>query len=106
MIDWARFYANGGYSNENSDPESYDDGRDEDEEIDETEEPETVTYKIGDVFTLDNKTFKIVEGDTCEECYFHKDFYTCLLPTYCSSRLECSSAWRADKKDVIFKRIK
>ena len=29
-IDWNRFYANGGYSNENSDPASYDDGRYED----------------------------------------------------------------------------
>lgn len=30
-IDWNRFYANGGYSNENSDPASYsdDDGVDE-----------------------------------------------------------------------------
>ena len=26
-IDWNAFYANGGYSNENSDPASYDDGR-------------------------------------------------------------------------------
>ena len=25
-IDWKAFYANGGYSNENSDPQSYDDG--------------------------------------------------------------------------------
>ena len=24
-IDWRAFYANGGYSNENSDPQSYDD---------------------------------------------------------------------------------
>lgn len=24
-IDWKAFYANGGYSNENSDPQSYDD---------------------------------------------------------------------------------
>ena len=29
MIDWKAFYANGGYSNENSDPESYDDGDDD-----------------------------------------------------------------------------
>ena len=29
MIDWKAFYANGGYSNENSDPESYDDGEDD-----------------------------------------------------------------------------
>lgn len=31
MIDWKAFYANGGYSNENSDPLSYDDGVNEDE---------------------------------------------------------------------------
>ena len=31
-IDWKAFYANGGYSNENSDPQSYDDGLDYDEE--------------------------------------------------------------------------
>ena len=30
-IDWKAFYANGGYSNENSDPESYNDGCDEDD---------------------------------------------------------------------------
>ena len=29
MIEWKAFYANGGYSNENSDPESYDDGEDD-----------------------------------------------------------------------------
>lgn len=28
-IDWNRFYSRGGYSNENSDPASYDDGSDE-----------------------------------------------------------------------------
>lgn len=34
-IDWKAFYANGGYSNENSDPQSYDDGLDDsDEEYD------------------------------------------------------------------------
>lgn len=31
-IDWEAFYANGGYSNENSDPQSYDDGFDSDNE--------------------------------------------------------------------------
>ena len=31
-IDWKAFYANGGYSNENSDPQSYDDGLDDDDE--------------------------------------------------------------------------
>ena len=31
-IDWKTFYANGGYSNENSDPQSYDDGDDYDDE--------------------------------------------------------------------------
>ena len=31
-IDWKAFYANGGYSNENSDPQSYDDEDDDDDE--------------------------------------------------------------------------
>ena len=31
-INWKAFYANGGYSNENSDPQSYDDGLDDDDE--------------------------------------------------------------------------
>ena len=31
-IDWKAFYANGGYSNENSDPQSYDDKDDYDDE--------------------------------------------------------------------------
>lgn len=31
-IGWEAFYANGGYSNENSDPQSYDDGLDDDAE--------------------------------------------------------------------------
>ena len=31
-IDWKAFYANGGYSNENSDPLSYDDGFGDDDE--------------------------------------------------------------------------
>ena len=30
MINWKAFYANGGYSNENSDPASYDDGEEDD----------------------------------------------------------------------------
>ena len=35
-IDWKAFYANGGYSNEKSDPESYNDGCDDyDDECDE-----------------------------------------------------------------------
>ena len=33
-IDWKAFYANGGYSNENSDPQSYDDEDDYDDEYD------------------------------------------------------------------------
>ena len=33
-IDWKAFYANGGYSNENSDPQSYDYEDDEDEMYD------------------------------------------------------------------------
>ena len=33
-IDWKAFYANGGYSNENSDPQSYDGFDDDDEECD------------------------------------------------------------------------
>ena len=40
-IDWKAFYANGGYSNENSDPQSYDDGLgDDDEECDDDYEYE------------------------------------------------------------------
>ena len=31
-IDWNAFFANGGYSNENSDPQSYDDDDDDDDE--------------------------------------------------------------------------
>ena len=31
-INWKAFYANGGYSNENSDPLSYDDGEDDEDE--------------------------------------------------------------------------
>lgn len=31
-IDWKAFYANGGYSNENSDPQSYDDSLDDNDE--------------------------------------------------------------------------
>ena len=36
-INWKAFYANGGYSNENSDPLSYDDGEEEDENENENE---------------------------------------------------------------------
>lgn len=32
-INWRAFYANGGYSNDNSDPYSYDDGCDDEEEF-------------------------------------------------------------------------
>lgn len=40
-IEWKRFFANGGYSNENSDPYSYDDGCEEEEDdCDEYEEYE------------------------------------------------------------------
>ena len=31
-IDWKAFWANGGFSNENSDPQSYDDEDDDDDE--------------------------------------------------------------------------
>ena len=36
-IDWNAFYANGGFSNENSDPLSYDDGEDDEEYDDDYE---------------------------------------------------------------------
>ena len=36
-INWKAFYANGGYSNENSDPLSYDDGEEENEDENEDE---------------------------------------------------------------------
>lgn len=34
MINYSEFYANGGYSNENSDPDSYDDGISEEDYFD------------------------------------------------------------------------
>ena len=37
-IDWKAFYANGGYSNENSDPESYDNGSEEVDYLDPLDE--------------------------------------------------------------------
>ena len=37
-IDWKAFYANGGDSNENSDPESYDNGREEVDYLDPLDE--------------------------------------------------------------------
>ena len=39
-IEWKRFFANGGYSNENSDPYSYDDGCEEEDDYDDYEEYE------------------------------------------------------------------
>lgn len=37
-IDWKAFYANGGYSNENSDPDSYDNGSEEVDYLDPLDE--------------------------------------------------------------------
>lgn len=37
-IDWEAFWANGGYSNENSDPLSYDDGEDSEDFLDQLDE--------------------------------------------------------------------
>ena len=56
--------------------------------------------KVGEIFTLDNKQFQVVEGD-CDDCYFRH--------TYCSM-LKCyvlgNCKFRKNEIYVCFKLIK
>ena len=51
---------------------------------------------VGDVFEIDGKKYKCVEGDDCLKCDFGMDIMKCL-------KLTCSSEDRKDLKEVIFK---
>ena len=57
--------------------------------------------KIGEVFTCNGKTYKVVKGITCDDC--------CILHNHCFSIREslgpCADDTRTDKTGIVFKEI-
>ena len=60
--------------------------------------------KIGEIFTYDDKTYKVVPGYGCENCGF-KDL-RCNMRTFSEVRGACDSSMRKDGTNVIFKEVK
>ena len=55
-------------------------------------ELENMERKVGEIFTYDNKTYKVVPGYGCENCDF-KDL-RCLMHTFSEVRGACDSSMR------------
>ena len=60
--------------------------------------------KVGEVFTYNSKTYKVVPGYGCENCGF-KDL-RCNMHTFSEVRGACDSSMRKDGTNVIFKEVK
>ena len=60
--------------------------------------------KVGEVFTYNGKTYKVVPGYGCENCGF-KDL-RCNMRTFSEVRGACDSSMRKDGTNVIFKEVK
>ena len=64
--------------------------------------------KIGDIFTLDGKTFKVIESkdEFCFECYFYSK-----CGIQCSDSIVretigvCEDSKRKDKKNIVFIKV-
>ena len=65
--------------------------------------------KIGEIFTIDNITLKVVEKDDCEGCYFYNKGES--YPMSCPAPLDCGGCvevFRENAKSmisVIFKKV-
>lgn len=66
-------------------------------------------YRIGNVFKYKNCCLTVEENEDCTKCFFHvknyiyeksTDWVTC-----CKQLSLCSSFFRLDKKEVIYKRL-
>ena len=60
--------------------------------------------KVGEIFTYNDKTYKVVLGYGCENCGF-KDL-RCNMRTFSEVRGACDSSMRKDNNNVIFKEVK
>ena len=58
--------------------------------------------KIGEIFQYGSVRLQVVEGAPCKDCYFSHPF-TCLGKKNKTGR--CSCGFRADRKNVIFKKL-
>lgn len=58
--------------------------------------------KIGEIFTYNGKTYKVVKGNTCEGCAFMKNGHCFSISKLLGL---CSYTNRTDKTGVIFKEI-
>lgn len=64
-------------------------------------------YKIGETFDLDGIKLKVKKANDksnhrCKGCYLNNLYFDCLNHTAGS----CSSLFRTDKTNVIFKKVK
>lgn len=60
--------------------------------------------KVGEIFTYNGKTYKVIPGYGCENCGF-KDL-RCNMRTFSEVRGACDSSMRKDGTNVIFKEVK
>lgn len=61
-----------------------------------------MTREIGKTFKIENNLFEVVKSDdTCNECYFKK--LDCTADRYFTGF--CSSKYRTDHRQVIFKKV-
>lgn len=67
-------------------------------------EIENMERKVGEIFTYDNKTYKVVPGYGCENCGFKA--LRCNMRVFSEVRGACDSSMRKDGTNVIFKEVK
>lgn len=61
------------------------------------------TKPIGEIFEYYKLKLQVIEGETCEGCFFESEGALCL--NYRGNTGYCCSDVREDRKNVIFKRI-
>lgn len=60
------------------------------------------TRPVGEIFEYRKMKLQVVEGETCEGCYFSSEKY-CYEHIYIAG--SCSDYYRDDNKNIIFKQI-
>lgn len=61
---------------------------------------ELLNLDVGKKFTAGNKTFKVIQSDKCEGCYFYNN--GCGHSSFTYLRPSCDKFSRKDKTNVIF----
>ena len=61
--------------------------------------------KVGEVFKADGVKLKVVEENSCNECYCFQEILACVSPKIRNKIGLCCASERNDLTSVIFKKV-